>query len=246
MITTSINKEYALRMAGVALVIAAMGGWFVYDGAVGYPNKNTAHEQFAEKLRELKAEGTLPVAAEWLKEETNGVLRIEQFAREMPGVKISSSMMNVIRDTQSRIELVHQKEPDKVKAAQQAGVLEAMLAEKMLEPPYNQTELNTQFGFAVFAFVFAALLIGVLARRMLTRITADETGVILNGEPFAFADLTSVDWARWHDKHIVRMSFGDRSLKLDGWFHTRVDDIVALLLEKRKDFTMPEKPAAKE
>jgi len=246
MISTSINNEYALRMAGVALVIAAMGGWFVYDGAVGYPNKNKDHERFAEKLLELQAAEALPKAVEWLKEDTNGVVRVEQFARDEAGVKISSSKMNAIKDTQARIELVHQKEANKEVAAKQAGDLESELVKTLLKPPYSQWELHEQFAFAGFAFLFAAFLLGILAKRALTRITADDTGIRKNNELFAYADLTSVDWAKWHYKHIVRLAFGDRALKLDGWHHTRVDDIVALLLEKRKDLTMPEKPAAKE
>jgi len=246
MIATSINKEYCLRMAGVALVIAAMGGWFVYDGAVGYPGKNRAHERLAEKLRELREAGTFPKAAEWLKEGTNGVVFAEQFALDEAGVKLHSSTLNTVKDTQARIGQIFQREPDNAKAAQQAGVLEAALAESMARQPYSQAELNTQFGFAVFAFLFAALLLGVLARRASTRITADGAGISRNNERFEYAELTSIDWAQWHNKHIARLSFGSRSLKLDGWHHTRVDDIVALVLENRKDFTMPEKPAAKE
>jgi len=245
MIATSINNEYRLRMAGVALVIAAMGAWFVYDGAVGYPAKNKDHERLAEKLRELREAGGLPTAAEWLKENTNGVSRVDALANET-GAKVPSSAMNAIKDTRAKIEQIHQKEPDAAKAAKMAGDMEAALAEKMLKPPYSKGDLTEQFGFAAFAFLFAAFLLGILARRALTRITADETGITRNNERFNYADLTFADWSKWHEKHIVRRSFGDRALTLDGWFYNGVDDIVALLLAARKDFTMPEPPAAKE
>ena len=244
MIATSINNEYRLRMAVVAVVIAAMGAWFVYDGAIGYPQKNKAHEVFAAKLGALEK---VPTAAEWLADKDgDGVPFVERFARDEAGMKPSSSIMNAIKDTRARVEQIHQKEPDKAVAAQRAAEQEEALAKKMRDAPYNHTDIQTQFGFAIFAFAFAGLLLGVLAKRAATRIIAGDDAITRNGERFAYADLTAIDWGQWHAKHIVRMSFGNRALKLDGWHHARVDDIVALALKKRTDFKMPGKPASKE
>ena len=38
----SVNKEYRARHALVALVLAAIGGWFFYDGFVAWPAENDA------------------------------------------------------------------------------------------------------------------------------------------------------------------------------------------------------------
>ena len=243
MIATSINNEYVLRMAGVALVIAGMGAWFAYDGAAGYPKKNAAHARFAEKARALEK---APTAAEWLRKDDGEVSHIERFARDEANAKLPSSILAAVKDTQARIEQIHQKEPDTKKASDEAKRLEEGLAQKILEPPYGAGDLHTQFGFAAAAFLFAVSLVGFLAWRASIRFTADDTGVTRGGERFDWADLSAVDWAQWRHKHIARLSFGGRVLKLDGWFYARVDDIVALMLEKRKDFTMPDEPAKKE
>jgi len=242
MIKTTINSEYRFRMAGVAVVIAAMGAWFVYDGAIGYPKKNEAHAIFAAALQALQQEGEPPKAAEWLKENDDGEPYIEQFARGA-GVKLASSKIEYVKSTQAKVEAVFNKEPDKEKAAAKAGEIEAALTAKLMSPLYNETDLNTQFGFAVVFFLFAGLLIGMVAARARVTFTADDEGLGRNNERFAYAELTSIDWAQWHDKHIARFAFGATGWTLDGWHYANVDDIVAKVLEHRKDFTMPEKPA---
>ena len=246
MITTSINSEYRFRMAVVAAVIAAMGGWFVYDGAIGYPNKNRESRKFAEKVYALKEAGEFPSPKAWLKDEAgDGVTRIEAWARSND-VKVANSVMTAIKDADARIDKIYQTEADKKAALEKVAKHEEQMYETMIKTPYSKTELKTQFGCAGFCFFFALFLIGVLARRSFTRFTADDEGIARNRERFAWKDLTEIDWADWHTKHIVRMLFGERLWTLDGWFYARVDDIVALALEKRKDFTMPEKPAEKE
>ena len=245
MIITSIHNEYRLRMAGVAMVIAAMGAWFAYDGAVGYPAKNREHARFAEKLRELKEAGNLPKAAEWLKENSDGVPYVEEFARK-EGILLLNRVKEAIRDEVAKIDGAHAKGLDKSQVDESVARHEEALFAKMLDPPYTPVDLHTQFGFAALAFVFAAILLGVLAKRELTRVAADDAGVLRNGKRFAYSDLTDINWGQWHHKHIARLVFGNKAVTLDGWHRRGVDDIVALVLEHRKDFTMPEKPAKKE
>jgi len=244
MIKTTVNNEYRLRMTGVALVIAAMGAWFVYDGAIGYPNKNKEHTVFVEKLQELREqmEGELPKAAEWLKENDAGERYIEQFAREA-GVKLPSLKIEDIKSTQAKVEGVHNTEPDARKAAAEAARHENTLVEKLMQLPYDDTALMTQFAFAVIFFAFAVLLVGMVVARARVKFTADDEGLARNNQRFAYSELTDIDWKEWHDKHIVRFVFGGSKWTLDGWHYANVDDIVAQVLAKRKDLTMPEKPA---
>ena len=250
MITTTVNLEYALRMAGVALLIAAMGVWFTYDGAIGYPRKNEEHLVFVEKLRELQAgleaeNKALPTAAEWLKENDDGVPAITQFANQA-GVELRSLYMDNIKDTDAKIQRIHARSVDKEEAAQRVAELEASMLGKLTAQPFDQTSLNTQFGFAVFGYLFAGFLLLMVFIRWRARPGADDGGIVSRGRRYAYSELTGMDWKQWHDKQIVRLAFGNRVLTLDGWFHTRVDEIVALVLEKRKDFTMPERPAKEE
>lgn len=44
----TLNREYAVRHLGVALLFIGLCGWFVYDGAVSYPRKDEAY--FTETL----------------------------------------------------------------------------------------------------------------------------------------------------------------------------------------------------
>ena len=37
-----LNKEFAVRHLAVALLMAALGGWFAYDGYVKYPAMDAA------------------------------------------------------------------------------------------------------------------------------------------------------------------------------------------------------------
>ncbi len=40
-----LNREYAMRHIGVALLFAALCAWSVYDGAIGWPAKNAEWEK---------------------------------------------------------------------------------------------------------------------------------------------------------------------------------------------------------
>jgi len=59
----ALNREYALRHLGVAALMAALCGWFVYDGAIAYPAMsdedfkaeilhNLEYENFPKKRKE--------------------------------------------------------------------------------------------------------------------------------------------------------------------------------------------------
>jgi len=54
--TLQLNREYARRHLGVALLFAAMCGWFLYDGAVAYPQKD---ETFFEETLHTKKENAI-------------------------------------------------------------------------------------------------------------------------------------------------------------------------------------------
>ena len=38
-----LNREFAMRHLGVALLMAGLCGWFLYDGAIVYPQKDEAY-----------------------------------------------------------------------------------------------------------------------------------------------------------------------------------------------------------
>ena len=48
----ALNREFALRHLGVAALMSALCGWFLYDGAYVYPQKDEAY--FTEELHTKK------------------------------------------------------------------------------------------------------------------------------------------------------------------------------------------------
>ena len=247
MITTKVNKDYRLSRLGVAFLITAMGAYFVYDGFIGYPQKNEKHAGFVAKLEALEkaksdAGEAMPASKDWMKPDDNGERYIERFAREA-GVTMSTKQIEEIKGTEERARQIHQSEPDAKKAAAAIAMLEKSLLEKLKEPPYTQTELSTQIFFAALFFLFAAYLAGQVAMRRRVVFAADAEGLSRNGERLAWTEFSSADFARWHEKGIVHLNFKGRAWTLDAWHYSGVDEIVTLMMEKRKDFTMPEKPA---
>lgn len=53
----SLNKEYAVRHLGVAVLFLGLAGWFGYDGLVGYPSQ-TAHDIYVSIEKSEPPEGT--------------------------------------------------------------------------------------------------------------------------------------------------------------------------------------------
>ena len=57
-VRTDVNPKFLLRMGILGLVCLGGGGWFLYDGLVGYPNQTkwaTEYVKFAEENEELGA-----------------------------------------------------------------------------------------------------------------------------------------------------------------------------------------------
>lgn len=54
MTSLRINREFALRHLGVAVLMAALSGWFAYDGYIAYPRQDDAYFE-ARHLRRAAA-----------------------------------------------------------------------------------------------------------------------------------------------------------------------------------------------
>ena len=51
-----IRSSYRLRLGIIAIALLAVGGWFTYDGAAGYPNENIKRNRYLEIKEEFGAE----------------------------------------------------------------------------------------------------------------------------------------------------------------------------------------------
>ena len=68
-----LNREFAMRHLFVTLLLAAMGGWFAYDGYVTYPSMTP--EELYEKIKHSKP----PSAEAAAKVRENAIPRQKQF-----------------------------------------------------------------------------------------------------------------------------------------------------------------------
>ena len=118
-LTTSLNRDYALRFLGVAVLLAAFAAWFLYDGLVGYPAENDRVRPVAERLAQEDR-----TAAEWMNVEKTGVAPLVEAFRQA-GVKPPAKLT----DTFSSWISVGDPDKDSVEAAR-AGCAELRLKGK--------------------------------------------------------------------------------------------------------------------
>lgn len=237
MITTSINREYLLRMAGVSLIIAAMGAWFVYDGAVKYPRQNVEYKSFVEAL---EARPEVRTAQALMEEDDAGVTAVERISREA-GLELPSKKLELVKGTKEAVDKILETDGDPKAKEAQVRKHEGELQKKLRELPYGESDIRSQFICAGLAFAFALYLGGVLLRRMRTRYTADDGGIGAGSRRHAYADISRVDWSRWATKDIAKIIFKDNSvLTLDAWHYNGVKEIVGIILGKRSDLNPPD------
>ena len=90
-----LNREFAMRHLGVALLMAGLCGWFVYDGAIAYPQKDDAYfvELHTEKQRAIDRQfqfaGLTALAAIII---ALGVLKNKRRTLEWDDVKMCGSL----------------------------------------------------------------------------------------------------------------------------------------------------------
>lgn len=56
-LTAIISKEWKQRMQILSLVVAGVGGWFMYDGLIGYPKNNVRAAVYEELVSQHGKEG---------------------------------------------------------------------------------------------------------------------------------------------------------------------------------------------
>ncbi len=214
--TTTLNKEYALRFLGVALLFLAFTGWFLYDGMIGYPQKNAAVKPVAEALakQELTAE-------DWMNSVKTGTSPLVEGFRaaglEAPA-KISDTYGSWINTQDPR--------------ARDKAAATAVL----LQPIYSDNDILAQFVSAVIGLLAALLLVVIVAVRYLTRYTLNETDLIVHfgkkSVAYPRTSLTQLDDAQWSTRGILKLHFGPRTITLDAWHHSGVKEIAEAFLPK--------------
>jgi len=225
MAEAKLNREYALRIIGVGAMMFGMCAWSLYDGRVAWPE----HNRSLERVRPELLATNLTVEA-WLAQDDEGsTLLASVFAKA--GRKVPGKLVKKIGELRLPRNVTDSAERN----AEQAKQLRALFESDV----YSPHDLATQTVQAVITFlagVWAWLLIGLKVGR---RFAADETG--LHGSGFgsgtvAYSSIAEIDWTKWDDKGIVRMTLKDgRRVVLDGWHFAGVTGIVDAIRRFRPD-----------
>lgn len=215
---TTLNREYALRFLGVAVLFLGLSGWFLYDGLIGYPQKNAQVAPVAEAL----AQKNLP-AIDWMNEVKTGTAPlVEAFRQAEVAVpsKLTDTFMSWIRADDPRA-----KDP-------------AFAAAVLRKPLYSGEDIRTQFISAGIGVIASALLLCIVVWRFFTRFTLDETALtcrtLLGTGTYPLADLVSLDDSQWEKRGIFKATFRTAAVTLDAWHHAGIRPIVEALQAARK------------
>ncbi len=223
-VATTINREYALRFLGVALLFIAFAGWFLYDGLYGYPAQNA---QVAPVAQALCARGL--TAIEWMNDAQTGTPPLFEAFREAgleTPSKYSDGFQSWIRANDPRA--------GDVAAAQ----------ELFSAPLHSEDEIRTQFISAGIGLLAALVLLGILAVRLLTRFSWDGKTLLRTfagaTRAYAASDLTAVDSAQWAKRGVFRAQFKGEWITLDAWHHAGIRPIAEALMTHAKACNIPD------
>lgn len=221
--TTTINREYALRFLGVALLFIAFAGWFLYDGFCGYPAQNARVAPVAQALAKRGL-----TAVEWMNDAKTGTPPLFEAFREAgldTPSKYADGFQSWIRANDPR-----------------AG--DASAAQELLSAPlHSADEIRTQFISAGIGLLAALVLLGILAVRMLTRFSWDGKTLLRTfagaTRAYALEDLTAVDGSQWAKRGIYKAQFKGEWVVLDAWHHAGVRPIAEALIAHAKACNIP-------
>ncbi|MDD2601171.1 MAG: hypothetical protein PHO37_18430 [Kiritimatiellae bacterium] len=228
MIVAKINKEYALRMAGVALLMLGICLWSIYDGLVAWPRINQEFERVRPALL-----GTNLTAKAWLaRTGEEGLSELELRFSEY-NLKPPSRVVKGINEA---------KMPSSVPegAVMQAREQEQQALKKIFEGDvYGQHDLQGQFVMAAITALAALAVFFSFIGKISRRYIADERG--LTGSGFGegminYADIESIDWKQWDKKGIIRLTLKDGNChKLDGWHFAGITPVVDEIVRQRPE-----------
>lgn len=225
MVTAQLNREYALRILGVGLMMIAICAWSIYDGTKAWPDVNKVMDSARPALL-----GTNLTVTAWLERAEDGQSELgrvfathgqkvpKKLTRKMGELKLPEKLAN---DTASREMQVKQ--------------LKALFE----KPVYSDHDLKTQWVQAGITLLFGLLAFAVIGMKATKKFYADEKGLSGSGigeQPVAYTDIQSVDWSKWSDKGIVRLTCANKSvITLDGWHFSGITQIVEEIKKNRPE-----------
>ncbi|MDA3923498.1 MAG: hypothetical protein PF904_02220 [Kiritimatiellae bacterium] len=226
MALAKINKEYVLRMAGVAFLMIAICVWSIYDGVVAWPQKNL---EFAKVRQDLMS--TNLTAKVWLvKTEVDGRSQLD-LCFDKHALKTPSKLIKKIDEVKTPANL-----PSEM--IEQYRMRERDSLKKIFEEDiYDKQALQGQFVMAAITALVALAVLFSFAGKIPKQFCADEAGLSGSGfgsEIINYADLESIDWKQWDKKGIVKLSvIGGAVYTLDAWHFVGISEVVDEIVKQR-------------
>jgi len=231
MAEAKINREYLLRMAGVAVFMFGICLWSLYDGLVAWPEKNREFDRVRPAL--LATNLTAKVWISRVGEHGHSPLERCFAAHEL---KTPSRLVKKINEfkmpdnsDESMIAQSRERERSSLK-----GIFEGSL--------YDKHDLQGQIVMAVLTALAALSVVCSFAVKIPRRYVTDING--LSGSGFGiktinYDDIESIDWKKWDKKGIVRLSVkGGEVHILDGWHFSGINEIVDTIVKQRPELGM--------
>lgn len=212
-LSTVINREYAIRFLGVAILFIGLSGWFLYDGAIGYPQKNEAIAPISMTLSQREL-----TATDWMNTAKTGIAPLTE-AFQSVGLQVPAKYSDTFNSW--------------IRAGDQRANDVALAQEILRMPVYSADDIKAQFVSAGIGVLAAFGLLGLLAFRFMTRFTLDETTLTVylgkQSRAYLLTDLVRIDNTQWEKRGILKAIFKNGTVILDAWHHTGIREIVAKL-----------------
>lgn len=218
-LTTVINREYAMRFLGVAVLFIGLSGWFWYDGQIGYPKQNeqVAPVAAALALRDL-------TAADWMNTAKTGTAPLVE-AFQAAGLTTPAKYSDTFNSW--------------IRAGDKRATDVALAKEVLSKPVYSAEDIRAQFVSAGIGLVASFALLALLGFRFITRFVLDEEALTMaigsQSRRYLLTDLQQMDLRQWEKRGIAKAIFANGTVVLDAWHHTGIREIVARLAPKEPE-----------
>ena len=216
MVTAKINREYAIRISGVGLMMIGICAWSIYDGTKAWPGVNKG----MEIARPALLATNLTVTA-WLEHVNEGKSELERVFATV-GQHVPSKLTRKMGELKLPEHLVN----DTASREMQVKQLKALFK----NPVYSDQDLKTQWVQAGITLFLGLLAFAVVGRKATRKFYADEKGLSGSGvgpKPLAYTAIKAIDWSKWQDKGIVRLTCVNKAvITLDGWHFSGITQLV--------------------
>ena len=222
--TAKLNREYALRMGAVGLLMLAVCGWSVYDGHIAWPRENAK----LEAARPLLAATNLTAEA-WLGTEADGTSPLQAvFAKQ--GTPPPKKLIRKLGQLQLPPRVTEHREETRAR-------LERQVVELFAAPVYSEHDLKSQDYQALATGIAGLVLLFIPFSKRSKRYVSDDDG--LHGSGFggdiAYKEIKAIDWRLWQKKGIVDLETPKGRIRLDAWHFAGIKGIVEDIVAKRPE-----------